>query len=120
MASASVPRMGPEVITGEHTRMRLRADAMDRDIECTSFRARPGQKYTRSPVPSASCTQPWFTRPDVATTGCCQSCSKSCVYALARSGEATVKMTFSSRVHESLVQLVDPLSTAAPSRTTYL
>src|SRR5579859_5182715 len=44
MASASVPRIGPEVITGEQTRMRLRAEAMDRDIECTSFSARPGQK----------------------------------------------------------------------------
>src|ERR1700747_2348719 len=43
-ASASVPRIGPEVITGEHTRMRRRADAMDRDIACTSLRARPGQK----------------------------------------------------------------------------
>ena len=29
-------------------------------------------------------------------------------------------MTFSSRFHESLVQFVEPVSTDAPSRTTYL
>ncbi len=29
-------------------------------------------------------------------------------------------MTFSSRVHESSVQFVEPVHTAAPSRTTYL
>src|ERR1051326_3562455 len=44
IASQSVPRIGPDVITGEHTRIRLRADAIDRDIACTSFSARPGQK----------------------------------------------------------------------------
>ena len=31
-----------------------------------------------------------------------------------------MRITFSSRFHESLVQLVDPLSTEAASRTTYL
>src|SRR5690348_14981763 len=43
-ASASVPRIGPDVITGEHTRTRFSAEAMERDIACTSLRLRPGQK----------------------------------------------------------------------------
>ena len=38
----------------------------------------------------------------------------------ASSGESTVTTTFSSRVHESPVQFVDPVHTEAPSRTTYL
>ena len=36
------------------------------------------------------------------------------------SPDSTVNMTFSSRFHESFVQLVEPVSTEAPSRTTYL
>src|SRR5436189_1224163 len=51
-ASASVPRIGPEVITGEHTRTRLSAEAIERDMACTSFRLRPGQKYGRTRVAS--------------------------------------------------------------------
>ena len=53
MSSASVPRIGPEVITGEQMRMRFRAEDIERDIACTSFRARPGQKYGLTRVPSA-------------------------------------------------------------------
>src|ERR1041384_7359021 len=44
MTSASVPRIGPEVITGEHTLTRFWAEAIERDIACTSLRLRPGQK----------------------------------------------------------------------------
>jgi hypothetical protein len=35
-------------------------------------------------------------------------------------GESTVTTTFSSRVHESAVQFVDPVHTERSSRTTYL
>ncbi len=41
-------------------------------------------------------------------------------YAYAISGERTTAMTFSWRVQESSVQFVEPVSTASPSRTTYL
>src|SRR5713226_6373330 len=83
----------------------------------------------------ATSTFPWSTtsasdshvdeiRPESATTGFCQSSSKFCVNVAATLGDATVKITFSSRFHESLVQFADPVSTAAAgvpaSRTTYL
>ena len=48
------------------------------------------------------------------------SSSKLSVNGSASSGEATVRITFSCRVHESEVQFVEPLSTAAASRTAYL
>src|SRR5882762_7767599 len=34
-ASASVPRIGPDVITGEQMRMRLWAEEIERDMACT-------------------------------------------------------------------------------------
>src|SRR5260370_19660402 len=74
--SASVPRMGPDVITGEQMRIRFCAVEMDLAIACTSLSARPGQKYGRTSVPSASVDQPADMRPEVATTGFCQSSSK--------------------------------------------
>src|SRR5919204_593056 len=40
--SARVPRIGPDVMTGEHIRIRFLAEAMERDIACTSFRLRLG------------------------------------------------------------------------------
>ena len=42
------------------------------------------------------------------------------MYAVARPGESTVTITFSSRDHESSVQFVEPVQTEAPSRTTNL
>ena len=42
------------------------------------------------------------------------------MYAVASPGESTVTITFSSRDHESSVQLVEPVQTEAPSRTTNL
>src|SRR5205807_8960762 len=112
MTSARVPRMGPEVITGEHTRIRFRADAIDRDIAWTSLRLRPGQKYGRTCVPSASEDHGDEIRPDSATTGFSQSSAKFAAKSAAISPDSTVNMTFSSRFHESLVQLVEPVSTA--------
>ena len=61
---------------------------------------------SNSPVPA---TRPPF-----------HSSSKSRVNAVASSGDPTTASTFSSRVHESSVQLVEPVHTDAPSRTTYL
>src|ERR1700682_1204842 len=43
-SSARVPRIGPDVITGELMRMRFCAEASDLDMACTSFIAHPGQK----------------------------------------------------------------------------
>src|SRR6266404_7281805 len=78
----------------------------------------------RTRVESASVCQGEEIRPEIATTGFSQSSEKFCSNAAATSGDASAKTTFSSRVHESLVQLVDPVSTAAngvpTSRTTYL
>src|SRR5437867_10903984 len=68
-ASAREPRMGPEVVTGEHTRIRLSADAIDRDIACTSLRLRPGQKQGRTRAPSPTEHHGAETWPDIATTG---------------------------------------------------
>ena len=48
------------------------------------------------------------------------SCSNASVYAYAISGERTVAMTFSCRVHESSVQFVDPVHTASRSRAANL
>ncbi len=75
-SSASVPRIGPEVITGEQMRMRFCAEESDLDIAWTSFIARPGQKYVRTRVPSASADHGDEMRPEMATTGFCQSSSK--------------------------------------------
>src|SRR6266852_3555477 len=105
-------------------RMRRCAEAIDLAIACTSFNPRPGQKYTRTRVESASACQGALIRPESATTGFCHSSVKFCSKTAATSGDAMVKTTFSSRFHESLVQFVDPVSTAASgvptSRTTYL
>ena len=49
-----------------------------------------------------------------------QSCSKSSRYAFAIAGESIVTITFSSRVHESSVQFVEPVSTVSSSRIAYL
>src|SRR5260370_13923875 len=122
--SASVPRIGPDVITGEQMRIRFSAEASERDIAWTSFRLRPGQKYGRTRVPSASADQGDEMRPERATTGFSHSPSKLAAKASAISPEATVNIAFSSRFQESLVQLVEPVRTAATpvpaSRTTYL
>src|SRR5437879_2571256 len=62
--------------------------------------------------------------PDVSTRPLLHSSSKLRRYSAARFAEGTRRITFSSRVHESLVQLVEPVQTAAvsspASRTTYL
>ena len=119
-ASASVPRIGPEVMTGEQMRRRFSADAIDRDIAWTSFRLRPGQKYGRARVPSGSAVQGHELRPESATIGLSHRPWKLSAKSVAISPDATVNITFSSRVHESFVQFVEPVSRSAESRTTYL
>src|SRR5207245_4836383 len=69
VTSASVPRMGPDVITGEQMRIRFSADAMERDIAWTSLRLRPGQKYGPTRVPSARDDHGEDMRPEMATIG---------------------------------------------------
>ena len=59
-------------------------------------------------------------RPERSTSRRSHSSSKLAAKAAARAADSSVTITFSWRVHESVVQLVEPLSTASPSRTTYL
>ncbi|TMC70269.1 MAG: hypothetical protein E6J18_10470 [Chloroflexi bacterium] len=75
-ASASAPRMGPDVITGEQTRSLDLASEIDLAISCTSLGPRPGQKYGRMRVASARVTQGEVKCPEAATTGRCHSSSK--------------------------------------------
>src|SRR5581483_2993095 len=88
--SASVARIGPDVMTGEHTLIRFCAESMERDIACTSFSARPGQKYGRTRTPSSSVIQSVVMRPESATSGRFQSSSKFWVNAAATPGEVRV------------------------------
>src|SRR5260370_40974324 len=62
ITSVRVPRMGPDVMTGEPTRIRFCAESLDRDIACTSFIARPGPKYGRTRVERLPQSQPVGTR----------------------------------------------------------
>src|SRR4029079_18091137 len=78
-----------------------------------------GQNQARTSVPSTS-TGVESTLPLFSTSRFAQSCSKSTANRAASSRDSTVTITFSSRVQESAVQLVEPVQTAAPSRITYL
>src|SRR3989442_3532338 len=49
-ASARVPMIGPEVITGEHTQTRFSADAIERDITHTILTIGPAREYRRTRV----------------------------------------------------------------------
>ena len=80
-----------------------------------TFRAEPGAD--RPPVDGDG------SRVDPAaapTSLVVQSWSKSPRYLAASAGDLTVTMTFSSRVHESAVQFIEPVQTASASRTMYL
>ena len=117
--SASVPRIGADEITGEATRTRRSAPPMRSAIRCASFSPRFGENHVRtcaSPTRIASVA----TLPDAATFRFFHSCAKSSWKRIATPVDSTTTMTFSSRVHESSVQFVDPLQTASRSRTTYL
>ena len=68
--------MGPDVMTGEQIRSLFCAEEIDLAIACESCTPRPGQKYARSFVESARADHWVVNRPDIATTGRCQSSSK--------------------------------------------
>src|SRR5262249_22671283 len=60
------------------------------------------------------------TFPEACTSRFLQSCEKSSWKRIATPVESTITITFSSRVHASSVQLVEPVQTALRSRTMYL
>ena len=117
--SASVPRIGPEVITGDAIRTRCSASAMRLAISCASFSPRFGENHARTGFRSTS-TGVESTFPLRSTSRVVHSCSKSVSNRCATSRDSTVTTTFSCRVHESSVQFIDPLQTDVPSRITYL
>src|SRR5205809_7269739 len=71
-------------------------------------------------VPSSSVDHGDEMRPDTATTGLSHRPWKLTAKSAAISADWTVNITFASRFQESLVQFVEPVSTDAASRTTYL
>ena len=105
---ASVARIGAELMTGDAIRTRRCAEPIALAIRCASFSPRPGQNHARIPSTGAVSTLPLC-----ATLRVVQSCSKSSRYRAATAAESTVTITFSSRVHESAVQFVDPVHTEA-------
>ena len=111
--------MGPDEITGDATRTRRCAFPTACAIRCASFSPRFGENHVPT---SASPTRIGSvgTRPDAATSRFFHSCEKSSWKRIAIPVDCTITITFSSRVHESSVQFVEPLQTASRSRTTYL
>ena len=88
-------------------------------MRCASFSPRFGENQVRtcaSPTRIGSLA----TLPDPSTFRFFHSCAKSSWKRIATPVDSTTTMTFSSRVHESSVQFVEPLQTASRSRTTYL
>ncbi len=117
--SAMLPRIGPDVITGEATRTRRSAELTAWAIRCASLSPRFGENQVRtgaSPTRIGSVG----TRPDATTFRFFHSCAKSSWNRIAMPLDSTTTMTFSSRDQESSVQFVEPLHTASRSRTTYL
>jgi len=100
-------------------RTRRRATPMRLAIRCESSGPRPGENQARTGTPPTS-TGGTSNPPLPSTRPRVHRSSKFRAYARAIASDATVTSTFSSRVHESSVQFVEPLHTAAPSRTTYL
>ena len=84
---ASVPRIGPELITGEATRTRRVAVPIAFAMRCASFSPRPGQNQARTLVPSTS-TGAVSTLPVFSTSRRVQSWLKSSAKRAARPGEA--------------------------------
>ncbi len=106
-------------MTGEAIRIRRSARPTAPAIRCASLSPRRGQNHARTGV-EPTCTSAGATAPLASTEPVSQSCSKSVVYDAASASEAMRTITFSSRVHESSVQFVEPVHTALPSRTMYL
>src|SRR3954447_7664499 len=118
-SSASVPRIGPEVITGEAIRTRRLAPPIAVAIRWDSSSPWPGvnQAVTRVPPTWSGCGSPRPLRP---TSWFDQSSSKFRRKRSATPLSETIAITFSCRVQESTVQFADPAQTASASRTAYL
>ena len=110
--------MGPAVITGEAIRTRRCARPMAVAIRWAIDRPRPGENHGLRETPFTE-IQSESNSPVPMT--CCfdQSSSKSRSYAAAKGGDWAMTITFSSRVHESSVQFIEPVHTDSPSRTAY-
>jgi hypothetical protein len=115
-SSFSAARIGAAVSTGEAIRTRRRAVAIRLAIRWESSGPRPGENQARTATPSTS-TGGMSNAPLPSTRPRVHSSSKFRAYARTISSEATLTSTFSSRVHESRVQFVEPVHTAARSRT---
>ena len=115
ITSLSAARIGPAVTSGVAIRTRRRAAPIRLAIRCESSRPRPGVNHGRTPPAGASKLPLCADRAllpqlrEVARVGARRPPASS-----------TVASTFSWRVQESSVQFVEPVHTAAPSRTTYL
>ena len=117
--STSVPRIGPDVRTGDAIRTRAVAFPMCFAIRCESASPCSGVNHGRTRAPSIVAGR-GSTSPVPSTLPLSQSSRNASVYAYAISGERSAAMTFSCRVHESSVQFAEPIHTASPSRTTNL
>jgi hypothetical protein len=92
--SASVPRIGPAVITGEAIRMR-RARPIAFAIRCDSSSPCPGVNHARIRCPATSSGR-GSSCPLASTLRVAQSSSKFCANSAASSGASgTVRTTFS-------------------------
>ena len=118
-ASTRVARIGPDESTGEAMRTRSLAFPIAFATRWASASPCSGQNQARTWAPS-TCSGRGSTFPECSTSPLVQSCSNASLYAYAIGCEATVTMTFSCRDQESSVQLVDPVQTDSPSRTTIL
>ena len=119
MISARVPRIGPDVSTGEAIRIRRLARPRCLAIRCASGSPWSGQNHGRSSA-SSTLTGLGSTRPECSTSPPSQSSSKFSVKATASSGEATVTIDVLLARPGVIVQFVEPLSTALAVAHAYL
>jgi hypothetical protein len=103
------------VSSGVAIRTRRRAAPIRLAILCDSSGPRPGQNQGRMPSTGAL-----SKLPELPIRPPSQSCSKLRVNAAATPGDSTVATAFSWRVNESSVQFIEPVHSAARSRTAYL
>jgi len=116
---SSERRIGPAVSSGLAMRTRRRARAIAAAIRFDRSGPWPGQNHGRTgtrPTPNVRTG----SAPEPSTRRRRQRSSKSARYAAATPRSRTRRITFSWRSHESIVQFVEPVSTASPSRTTNL
>ena len=118
--SASVPRIGAEVITGDAgAGTRRSAPPITFAIRWAIFAPRFGEIQVRT-IASPTRIGSVATLPDAETLRFFQSCAKSSWKRIATPVDWTMTMTFSSRVHE----FIRPVRRACPHRisisTTYL